>query len=95
MRAVICSLIVGLLPEVCLAETIEFTFTGSIEQNPSPFIPANIWNGSGPLPYTFQMTFDVNTLDPLNTVLDYAFSNSGSPLFSQVLVGSNATTILP
>src|SRR5580765_985757 len=91
MRVIVCSLIVGLFPVVCLAETIEFTFTGVVEQDPPDFIPPNIWNGSGPLPSAFQATFDVNTLDPQNS-FTYVFSNSGPPLFAQIAFFINVTT---
>jgi hypothetical protein len=58
MRAIVCSLIVGLFPGIALAEIIEFTFTGSIAPDgPNNPFPPNIWNGPGPVPSTFQMTF--------------------------------------
>lgn len=65
MRAVACSLIVALVPTLCLAESVEFTFTGVID-NAIPGSP-NLWNGPGPEPSTFTMTFDVDTLSPLNS----------------------------
>ena len=84
MRAIVCSLIFGLVPGACLAETIEFTFTGTIVNDAPPeFFPPNIWNGSGPEPSTFQATFDVHTLDPHNS-FTYTFSDSGPSLFSQI-----------
>ena len=92
MRAIVCSLIVGVFPGVCLAETIEFTFTGFIENNPPDGFPPNIWNGSGPEPSTFQMTFDVNTLDPHNS-LQYTFADSGT-LFSSISADLVATNFV-
>ena len=95
MRAIVCSLIVGLFPMVCLAEIIEFTFTGSIDKDPPDTFPPNIWNGAGPVPSTFQMTFDVDTLSPQDS-LTYKFSGAppDSPLFASIaadLVATNFT----
>jgi len=93
MRAIVCSLIVGLFPGLALAETIEFTFTGFIEpDSPDNPFPPNIWNGPGPVPSTFQMTFDVNTLDPHNS-LSYTFAASGT-LFSSISADLVATNFI-
>ena len=93
MRAIACSLIVGLFPGVSLAETLEFSFTGFIQPDfpDSPF-PPNIWNGPGPVPSTFQMTFDVNTLDSHNS-LSYTFADSGM-LFSSISADLVATNFI-
>jgi hypothetical protein len=89
MRAIVCSLIVGLFPGVCLAEIIEFDFAGQILPGaPVPF-PDNVSHGNGPRPSAFEITFDVNTLDPHNS-LSYTLSG-GQPLFSAITLTAVAT----
>ncbi|HEY4748828.1 MAG TPA: hypothetical protein VIH60_00375 [Steroidobacteraceae bacterium] len=82
MRAIVCSLILGLFPALCLAETVQFLFIGYIGPGPNDNLPT-FWNGPGPEPSTFQMTFDVNTLSPLNSV-SYTFgaSPAGPTIYS-------------
>jgi hypothetical protein len=76
MRAIVCSLILGLFPALSLAETVQFLFIGYIGPGPNDNLPT-FWNGPGPEPSTFQMTFDVNTLSPLNSV-SYTFGASAA-----------------
>ena len=82
MRAIACSLIVGLFPGLSLAEIVEFTFTGGIADEAAGGVPT-FWNGPGPKPSSFQMTFDVNTLSPLNQ-FEYTLgpSSAGPSIFS-------------
>src|SRR5580658_4362973 len=82
MRAIVCSLILGLFPALSLAETVQFTFNGYINADAGEGFPT-VWNGPGPEPSTFQMTFDVNTLSPLNKV-SYTFgpTSEGPSIFS-------------
>jgi len=74
MRAIVCSLILGFFPAFSPAETVQFLFIGYIGPGPNDNLPT-FWNGPGPEPSTFQMTFDVNTLSPLNSV-SYTFGPS-------------------
>ncbi len=89
---VLTGLLVGvLLPGLSCADIIQYTFTGVVSndpENPSP-IP---WNGPGPEPATFQMTFDVNTLNPANSV-SYTFGpNDYTPPSIQNINASLAAT---
>ena len=96
MRAIVCGLIVGLFPGIALAETIEYTFTGFVEDEAAAGIPT-FWNGPGPQPSNFVMTFDVDTLSPLNSV-SYTFGpSSAGPSINAItanLVGTNFTLSL-
>ena len=76
MRAIVCSLILGFFPAFSPAETVQFLFIGYIGPGPNDGLPI-FWNGPGPEPSTFQMTFDVNTLSPLNSV-SYTFGASAA-----------------
>jgi hypothetical protein len=82
MRAIVCSLILGLFPALSLAETVQFTFNGYINADAADGI-STFWTGPGPEPTNFQLTFDVNTLSPLNTV-SYTFgpTSEGPSIFS-------------
>jgi hypothetical protein len=73
-------LVLALLPAFAQAEEIQFTVTGSLFQTlpitPNP--PTSTWNGPGPIPTSFQMSFLVNTLAPGNTLSTTGFDpNSG------------------
>jgi hypothetical protein len=96
MRAIVCSLIVGLFPGIALAETIEYTFTGNVDDEAAAGIPT-FWNGPGPQPSNFVMTFDVDTLSPLNSV-SYTFGpSSAGPSINSItanLVATNFTLSL-
>ena len=65
------------------AEELQFDFTGQVETLPPPG-PQNIWNGPGPIPSGFQMTFLVDTLSPGNS-LQYTFTDCpGGPCVNTV-----------
>jgi hypothetical protein len=90
MRAIVCSLILGLFPALSLAETVQFTFIGYILPAAATGLPT-FWNGPGPEPSAFQMTFDVNTLSPLNSV-SYTFGpSSEGPTISSITADLVAT----
>jgi hypothetical protein len=71
MRAIACGLVLSLFPALVLAETIEFTLDGSIVEQAAQGSPT-FWNNPGPEPTNYQITFDVNTLAPANSV-NYTF----------------------
>ena len=90
MRALACTLILGLCPALALAEEIQYTFSGFIEDEAADGVPIN-WNGPGPQPTNFVMTFDVNTLDPANTA-SYTFGPSSmGPSINSINVQVAAT----
>jgi len=73
MRAIACTLLIGLFPALSQATIIEFNFKGLIDNEAAG--GGTFWNNPGPEPptnSTFRMTFDVNTLSPGNTV-SYTF----------------------
>jgi hypothetical protein len=68
MRASLTGLIVALIPALVSAEEVQFIFSGGLGPNAdNPPYWTSTWNGPGPEPTSFQLTFDVNTLAPGNT----------------------------
>jgi len=90
MRALICGLIALLVPALASAEIIQFTFTGVIDSDPPYF--ESTWNGPGPQPTTLQMSFDVNTLSPGNS-LNYTFYNSPDSSVGPTIGSINADLV--
>src|ERR1700720_1745412 len=69
------------------AEELQFDFTGQVITFPPGEGPQNVWNGPGPVPSGFQMTFLVDTLSPGNS-LHYTFTNCiAGPCVDSVSVG--------
>jgi hypothetical protein len=92
MRAIVCSVIVALFPMLASAETVEYTFSGAID-NEVTAGPPNLWNGPGPQPSTFQMTFDVDTLSPMNS-FSYTFGpSSGGSSINAISVDVAVTNV--
>src|ERR1700693_2113199 len=91
------ALIVALLPVFAQASTVEFDFTGGVVTFPPGGGPQNVWNGPGPIPSGFQMTFLVDTLSPGNS-LQYTFGDClAGPCVNTVsasLVASDFTVTL-
>jgi hypothetical protein len=65
--------IAACLPAFVQATEIQFNFTGGVVTIPG--VPQGVWNGPGPIPQTFQLSFLVNTLSPGNS-FQYSFPNS-------------------
>jgi hypothetical protein len=65
--------IAAFLPAFVQATEIQFDFTGGVVTIPG--VPQGVWNGPGPIPQTFQLSFLVNTLSPGNS-FQYSFPNS-------------------
>jgi hypothetical protein len=93
MRALI---LLALLPAVARAEELEVTVTGDlyptlpITYNP----PTSTWNGPGPFPTSFGMTFLVNTLAPGNTLTNTVFDpNTGFLQAMDISVSATDFTI--
>lgn len=92
MRAIVCSVIVALVPMLASAETVEYTFNGSIDGEATGGVPT-VWNGPGPQPSTFQMTFDVDTLSPMNS-FSYTFGpSSAGPSIDAISVDVAVTNV--
>jgi hypothetical protein len=92
MRSIVCSLLVGLFPALAGAETIEYTFTGSIDNEAAAGFPT-FWNGLGPQPSIFQMSFDVDTLSPMNS-FSYTFGPSSvGPSINAISINVAATDV--
>jgi hypothetical protein len=89
MRAIICGLLVLLAPALASAEIIQFNFNGYIDSDPPYF--ESTWNGPGPQPTTLQISFDVNTLAPGNT-LSYGFYDSSIGPSLDMISASMPTT---
>jgi hypothetical protein len=80
-----------LLPLTALAQTVEYSFTGTVEEVPGG--PPNVWNAPGAQPATFTMTFDVNTLAAGNS-LNYTFDAGTLQSISATLVATDLTLSL-
>ena len=80
-----------LLPLAAAAQSVEYSFTGTVEDVPGG--PPNVWSGPGPEPATFTMTFDVNTLAAGNSV-SYTFDAGTIQSISATLVATDLTLSL-
>jgi hypothetical protein len=93
MRAIACGLVLSLFPALVLAETVEFTFGGIVENEAAQGTPT-FWNNPGPEPTSYQITFDVNTLAPANSV-SYTFGpTSAGPSIDEITANLVTTNVV-
>jgi hypothetical protein len=90
MRAIACSLVLGLFPAFVLAEEIQYTFSGFVDDEAAPPGLAH-WDGPGPEPQNFVMTFDVDTLAAGNTLSYTLYNSSMGPSINSINVSVEAT----
>jgi hypothetical protein len=81
--------VAALMPVFVQADEIQFTFTGAVVMIPG--VPQGSWNGPGPIPSLFQLSFLVNTLSPGNSLQDTFPNSSPSACFDSVNIGLVAT----